>query len=292
MNKIKADFLGRLITSDDFNYITNDALEIFKSLGMSLNKTGDPMILWGMIATGNDVSAGAILGPDGEIYYHDAINYSSFNETTFKLDFYTSDEDSRTYYDGNDRYCHTTRRAILRVTTTGGWSGVTYQTANANRLDDKLNNLLNNKLKFETGDIYSTDVNGLQLQSIITTGNTWVNRYGGTLTIGEPGYTPTTKTYGDVQTINSTKVSEYNGAYLSGTITLAVKTYDRVVYGYSATSVSNDFDVTVSLDSQMVSRTGPYLGINIIVPAGSTCVFTLNSGTATSFFINSYKLGL
>lgn len=292
MNTIKIDTGGRPFHNDDLSNIYSDNLEIIKSIGSTLNMAGTPMIIWGMLNVGYLVTEGAILGTDGEIYHHPSTTYSLFDGDTFLLDFQSTDEDSRTYYDGNDKYCHTSRQAILRTSTTSGWSAITYNEANANRLDIKLYNLLHNKLHFEVGDIYSTDTNGLQLQSMITTGNTYVNRYGGTLSIGEDGYTPTTKIYGDVQSINTNKTLEYTGSYLSGTITLDVKSYDRVVYAYSNTSVSNDFDVIVSLNGDYITRTGPYLGMNVIVPAGMTCIFTLNSGTAAGFVINSYKLGL
>lgn len=292
MNTIKIDTGGRPFHNDDLSNIYSDNLEIIKSIGSTLNMAGTPMIIWGMLNVGYLVTEGAILGTDGEIYHHPSTTYSLFNGDTFLLDFQSTDEDSRTYYDGNDKYCHTSRQAILRTSTTSGWSAITYNEANANRLDIKLYNLLHNKLHFEVGDIYSTDTNGLQLQSMITTGNTYVNRYGGTLSIGESGYSPTTEVYGKVKMIGDLSNIWWDTFGAGSVLNVPVQQYDSMIYGYSATSVSNDFDVIVSVDAVNLVRAGAYQGFTVAVPAGSSCVITRNSGTATTFVVHQNKLGL
>lgn len=295
MDTIKINDGGRPITNNDLQNFYTDAGVALKGLGISLNNTGKPMILWGMTNVGSGVSEGAIIGPDGEIYYHTDNGYGGWDPDIFLLDFVETDEDSRVYYDGNTKYTHKTRRAILRTTTTSGWSAVTYTEADAGRIYDKLYHLLNNKMFFNVGDIYTSDSNGLQLQSNYSvTGDTVINKYEGDVTIGS--VRPILSAYdvtlnGQVKMIDDyTYMIEGAMSFLSGSYTIGALGYDRLIYAF-AEWATNDFTFDCYIGSTKVTRCGAELGTQFILPANIVGTITVTGGHADSFYMWAQKFG-
>ena len=92
--------------------------------------------------------------------------------------------------------------------------------------------------------------------------------------------------------VSAALTSEYNGAFNSGNIDIAVQSYDRQVYAYSAGSIPTAFDVSIKLGGQQILRMADYEGQSWVIPAGVACQLTNISGTASVFDVNSQKIGL
>lgn len=312
MDKFIISTGGRPIRNEDIKLLNDDAVKYFKQFGKMFNKidrsdgTYHTKILVGCEITGTTtVTEGIIIHPNGELYYHPSTDYSPNDPNNLWWVIDETDSDSRTYKDGNNKYTIKSTIAYLTPSPTSaqlsflgatiGGTGNTQKYSDTVRISDLLDQVINNKLSFDNGDIYTNSAStSLELQSWWDYRNnpTTINRYGGTLTIGSSSYPDVdTKIYGDLDCVDDSFTTIYSGAFNSGTITISSGSSTRMVYAYSHTSVSNDFDVLFDVGAVRVGRTGAYLGYSFILPAGVVGSITLQTGSAAGFAVLTQKFG-
>lgn len=88
-----------------------------------------------------------------------------------------------------------------------------------------------------------------------------------------------------------TLVVEFNGAYASGNIDLAVQTYDRQIYALNTGTITAPFLRQVKLDTILIGDVLDLVPFSFLLPAGMACQFTRVTGSTTNFKIMSIKVG-
>lgn len=91
--------------------------------------------------------------------------------------------------------------------------------------------------------------------------------------------------------LQNTRVSIYNAAFSSGTITIASVAYDRAIYMYNDT-LSISLDIKINIDGNFVLRHGNYEGLSYILPGGSVCTIDLVGGSTSHLEVNSFRFGI